>query len=213
MREQVDPDDGAHAEAQQLHWRPNYPITPESIYVVLRDTVLKGKDALPASTDPVIERLANYLNGMRWSFKGWTGPWREDEKKIQSIVEAIRLLTEFLPQQREEYVTTLSGYERWHMTDAAGKARADLAAIDALLCAAQNVRARKLPLSNLMIAVSPQNETWMHYARRLQEIFQQMLPGRSKAAAYRFIVAVAPLVSGEEPTIQAVTTAFKKRRL
>ena len=205
--------DQAHSKVMRGPWPPDDPFTAEMVLALLRNKVLKGGAPLPASTDPGIAELADKLNCIRWLFRGWTGHWREEQKRLQTIAEAIWVLTEVLPQQRGEYAEAVNGFERWNMAEAAQKARADLAAIDELVAIARSARERGLPLSNHMITFSPQTERWTHFAELLYSTFMHTLPNQSKAAAYRFVVAVTPLLSHEHPTLEAVQTAFKRNRL
>src|SRR5664279_2286858 len=188
------------------------PFTPEGVFALLRDEVLKDNATLPRSTDPAITHLARALNVFWWKVKGWTGPWREEQKQLQRIEEAIRVLTEILPEQRKDYAAIPAAIERWNMT-AAAAARADLAAFDALITAAHAARERGLPLAlNMMLVMSKPTERWKDFANELATIFHHCLPNRPKAAARRFIMVVTPTINGEEPTFQAVEARFKKKR-
>jgi hypothetical protein len=189
------------------------PFTPEAVFALLRGTVLKDDATLPRSTDPTIAHLARVLNILRWKVQGWTGPWREEQEQRQRIATAISVLTEILPAERENYAATIGGFERWSMMDDAAEARADLAAFDALVTAARAARERGLPLAlNTMIALSQSTERWKDFAEELQAIFHSALPSQGKAAAYRFIVAVTPAITGEHPSFEAVQTPLKKKR-
>jgi hypothetical protein len=145
--------------------------------------------------------------------QGWTGPWPKELEQLQRIGEAIWVLTEILPEHRKDYATVPGDMERWDMTDAAAEARARLAAVDALVTAARAARELGLPMANnMMLVMTTPTKRWMHYAEELAAIFHTALPDRPKAAAYRFIVEVTPIVTGEHPTLEAVETAFKKKR-
>jgi len=188
------------------------PFTPEGVLVLLRDGVLKDNSALPPATGPAISTLTHTLNLCWWQVKGWTKPWREEQKQLQRIGEAIWVLTEILPKQREEYAAVHAAMERWDMT-AATRAQADLAAFDALVTAAHAARKRGLPLAlNMMLVTSKPIERWKDFAPKLAAVFQSALPSRPKAALYRFIVAVTFIITNKETTFDAVQTAFKKQR-
>jgi hypothetical protein len=93
------------------------------------------------------------------------------------------------------------------------EAEADLAAFDALATAGVSARGRRLPhIADPVIAMDGKIEKWEHYAEDLETRFHRVLPGQSKAAAYRFIVAVTPTITGELTTFLAVQNYFKPRR-
>jgi hypothetical protein len=238
------------------------------VFALLRDKVLKGDAALPRLTDPAIVGLARVLNILQWKVQGWTGPWPKEQKQLQKITEAIWVLTEILPAQRDDYAASPGIYERWGTTDAAAgarthrtafdklittertrlaaagvkadfaafdknvkkarsrnsemevqadlaaaEARARLAAFDTLVSAARAARELGLPLANNNeIVMNSPTALWKHFAEQLAAIFHSALPNESKAAAYRFIVAVTPTITGEHPSFQAVETRIKKKR-
>jgi hypothetical protein len=242
--------------------------TPKGVFALLRHEVLKDNATLPRSTDRAFAHLARVLNTLQWKVQGWTGPWPKEQEQLQRIAEAIWVLTEILPAQREDYAASPGNYERWGRTDAAvgarahraefdmligaerarlaaagvpanlaaydanvkkararnaemevradlaaAEARARLAAFDALITAARVARELGLPLANnLELVVNPPTERWKDYAEYLQMIFHSALPGRPKAAAYRFIVAVTPAITGQPTTFKAVEAFLKKGR-
>jgi hypothetical protein len=52
----------------------------------------------------------------------------------------------------------------------------------------------------------------MGCARSLEMFFHAYLPGHTKAAGYRFIQAISPHITHDNPTYQAVESHLKKRR-
>jgi hypothetical protein len=87
-----------------------------------------------------------------------------------------------------------------------------LAAIDALIDAANLAQQRNLPRIMVGMVGIPSVRGWKELADELQSLFSLALPDQPKAAAYRFIVAVVPILTGEHPTLEAVQTALKKKR-
>ena len=205
--------------------------TPKSVLTLLR-TVLKGNDRLPPQDGELIAMLTKALNILHWRVKGWAGPWSEHLETVRRIGEAILILTETLPTLREDYVREIKLLERHDLAteppnrpaaDSAKaraciaefieKQRARLAAFDALVSAADDARELGLPMvNNPMLVTSPRTEHWMDYAETLAAIFRSALPGRSKEAAFRFVEAVSPTISGENPTFEAVRSAFMRKR-
>lgn len=96
---------------------------------------------------------------------------------------------------------------------AAEEARARLAAFDALVKAARAAREVGLPMiHNPTLVMGRITQRWRDFGQLLATIFSSSFPDLSVAAAYRFIAAVTPEITGEHPTVEAVKTEFKKRR-
>jgi hypothetical protein len=185
---------------------------------------------MPRSTDRAVAFLAAVVNSLRGKVRVWTTFLKEEDPKIQKIVDAIRVLTEILPETREFYVLGLdmarqtarrldlsaelqSDLDQLFPGDVEAEAEADLAAFDAVVAAVTLARQRGLPhISDPIIAMTTQTEEWKHYAKDLERTFHKALPGQAKAAAYRFIVAVTPTITGEQPTVEAVRSHFIKGR-
>jgi len=240
--------------------------TPETVFALLQKVLKAG--LVPGSTDPAIANLARVLNTLRWKVRGWTGPWIRELEDLQRIGDAIFVLSELLPTQRENYAASPGMHERWGRTDAAvdarahraafdssvaatrarlaaagaeadlaafnanviaararntkmevhadraaAQARARLAAFDALVTAALAARDLGLPMVNdPVVVMTPRTERWRDFAEELAAIFHSLLPGRPKAAVYRFIAEVAPGISGERPSFYDVEVAFKQKR-
>jgi hypothetical protein len=193
--------------APQFPW-PIY-FTPGQLHTLLRDKgVLKGSSKLPGSADPAFTYLATYLNILRWKVQGWTGPWPEYLKRLEKIGEAIWVLTEELPTQREHYAWVGDGLERaateWRDAAAglradqieakefqgraaeecqrgATEARADLAAFDTLITAARAARDRGLPMiQDSMLVISRRCARWHDFARDLETAFHSAFKDQAK---------------------------------
>jgi hypothetical protein len=182
------------------------------VLALLRDAVLAGGATMPHPTDPAILQLARCVNAYRQMVRGWAGPWREEETRRRKISEAIRVLAENLPAERKGFAVMPAILEQYASMEQAAKARATLAAFDALVTAAREASDRGLPQAFVRDPSEPWPERWKDFAERMTDIFHEVLPGHSKAAAYRFIVAVTPAITGERPTFQAVEAHLKKRR-
>jgi hypothetical protein len=190
---------------------PPEPFTLGMLLAVLRE-VLKGDVTLPVPT--TIAPLMFCLNGICSKVKGWAGPWREEQKQLAMAAEAIRILIEFLPTQRNIYVALAGASERLCKKEAAAKTQADLAALDSLISAARVARKRGLPLTlNAMLVAPSPTEGWTDIAEELRELFHSVLPDASKEAGYRFVKAVVPTITGESPSFDAIKTVFKRHRL
>jgi hypothetical protein len=179
------------------------PFSPEKVVALLHDRVLNENARLPRPADPAIAHLANALNAI-WSDVQSAPAWREKQEKLQKIEDAIRVLTEILPEHRGDYASARYGVS-------AADARDDLAAFDALATAARAAHERGLPRAKTVFIETAPTEKWKHFAEYLMAIFQFFLPKQPKTAAYRFIVAVTPDITGEHTTYFTVETTFKKK--
>lgn len=192
------------------------PFTPEGVFTLLRDKVLKGEARLPRPGDPAISDLVRALCWLQRRFRGWTGPWLIELENFRRIDEAIRVLTEILPRHREVYAGIVADFERFGAAQewAEMEARAQLEAFDALVAAAHAARDVGLPLlQESALALTPRTERWRDFGRELEACFNFALPDRPKEALYRFIVEVTPAITGEHPSVFAVQSEFKRKRL
>lgn len=189
------------------------PFTPEEVLALLRTRVLKDDARLPGSTDRAIVRLTKRLNVLRRLIRDWDGPSRAVLQQRWDMAEAIRIIAEVLPAQREDYVKDTALFEPCETTDGAAKAQAYLATFDALISVARAARECGFPLTvdPKTIPPLPPNH-WQHFAQEMVTGFKSLLPKRSNAAAYRFVVEITPKVTGEHPTFQAVESQLKKKR-
>jgi hypothetical protein len=55
-------------------------------------------------------------------------------------------------------------------------------------------------------------DKWESYAHVWIQFFKRRLPDRPTAACYRFVVAMAPLITGDEPTLEAVRSCIMRKR-
>ena len=83
------------------------------MFGLLRDKVLKGDAALPPSTDHAFKVLADILNTLWRRVRGWIEGGLEEQKEAQKIVEAVKVLTDILPNQRWTLEVLCETWERW----------------------------------------------------------------------------------------------------
>lgn len=199
--------------------------TPKRVQDLLRE-VLKNKTKLPNLDSPGLIDLAWVLNILHWKVKGWRGPWPRELEKRDAIADAIYCLTEDFPDQRKHYLAEVEMCERWETDESLSeskrlyfaKAREDaqarLIALDDLTAAAERARELGLPMifSPELVMSSP-TKRWVDIAKDLRWALEMAVPDCSKESVYRFIEAVVPDITGEQPSHEAVKTAFKKKRL
>jgi hypothetical protein len=199
--------------------------TPEKVKDLLRSKVLKGNDRLPPISDINLaaQNLAECLNIIRWRVQGWNGPWKAHHEGCLKIAEAFSVILEHAPSHRESLAGEIGAMEdalekRGCKDDATCyfriesylvNARAQLAAWDAVIAAVNEACEVGLPLAHHMNVVSSTSETWLDIALELERLFHATLPKCSDPAAYRFIEAVVPGITGEKPSFETIRDVFK----
>jgi hypothetical protein len=213
--------------------------TPERVHQELLKA-LRGETVVPSAHDPAFTYLAERLNIFRFIARGWNRARREEEE-LKAICSAINTLVELLPKWRDIWANELalfntsvaglpddqranfeaelatlppvkiSGREIAARGDPFDTGGLDLAALDALVEAANVARRRGLPHTPL-IAFSKRIEAWPHIAEDLFKMIDHVLPTVPKLAAYRFIAAVVPEITEDAPTVQAVRTQIMRKR-
>jgi hypothetical protein len=137
--------------------------TPEAIRVLLQEKVLRATAKLPTLTHPQLVALSSRLFALHFSVWGWKGRFRAAEEQSKAIREAIRVLTEILPPHRGHYDVRVQVFaheaSRGRITEEmAAEARADLAAVDALVSAARIACERGVPMDFYRAPVGPRIE-------------------------------------------------------
>jgi hypothetical protein len=197
------------------------PFTPEKVRALLCDEVLKANAVRPTTSQ--IRSLSESLTLLRDVAAARAIAIQEDSDKRQKIEWAVGILVELLPDHRKHYERIPQSMDYWathgtraiegfDLLAAAAGARADLAALDALVLAVQGAVDRGLPHRDILLAVGPPTETWMDIAQSLDTMFNDALGGQPRKATYRFIRSVVPDITGENPTFLAIETAFKRNR-
>jgi hypothetical protein len=188
--------------------------TAQSVHDLLRNSVLKGDARLPGPTDEAVDMMARALGVLHYQAHAWAGPWLNEKENLRQVSEAISTIVRTLPLLRDEYIGEVFADSRSVFTHRLpGKARDDLAALDFLISAARQAQERQLPITaKKWWEFVPPIKGWKDLAEDIHVLFTFCFPDQPKAAAYRFIAAVAPLLTGEHPTVEAVQTALKKKR-
>lgn len=188
--------------------------TAQSVHDLLRNSVLKGDARLPGPTDESVAMMARALGILHYQARAWAGPWLIEKENLREVSEAISTIVRILPVLRDEYIGEVLVDSRSVFTHRVpGKAKDDLTALDFLISAARQAQERQLPItSKKWWEFVPPIKGWKDIAEDIQVLFACFFPDQPKAAAYRFIAAVAPLLTGEHPTVEAVQTALKKKR-
>jgi hypothetical protein len=189
------------------------PLTADLIRDLLRGGVFVGDTLLPPPSDWRILALAGYCQRLRQIVQGRNGPWRDEEIERGKVIEAIHFLSAALPLSRAAYVEDIKTGEEMSARypdlaeqgdEYAESARDDLAALDGLIEALDNAMHRGLPKTDNLNHLAPRIEDRTDFDMNLKRQFLTVFPGQSDFTVYRFIVAVAPYITGKPTNIDAV---------
>jgi len=203
-----------------------YPYTSEAIQILFNTKLWEDNEPIidkPKKFNPPnadgFEQISNAINKIEEWMQRIREPWSEAHNRAARISQALNTLTVDLPVlcgnlERggpfgTESIITARVYE------------SERVQLETLLAAVKIVG----PAKNYMALVQIMNitdkvEEWKHYASPLVDIFTHAMlttntnfkPGLSITnPATRFIAAVAPRLSNEKPTYEAVLKHRKKR--
>jgi hypothetical protein len=194
--------------------------TREAVHDLLRKA-LRGSQRTPAFESTEITLLTLRLNDLQSLAKYRSTRLPEEVETAERIGAAIRILTELMPKSRAEYAYLARPVDRdgdgdravtIELEEATREASVVLEAFDALMSAARIARERGIPYFPHAFAFGLPVEHWPAYARNLMELFKLATKVSSKEAAYRFIAAATPGITGETPSLEAVKTVIKRER-
>lgn len=189
--------------------------TATSVRELLHNGVLDPNAPRVAAGSPVCAHLARMLDRMQQVVAGWQGPWQENAADLQKIGDAIATLATLLPPLRAEYAAEVeaTAANRWNLPENESylaRSKRDLATLDALTTTVAAAYEEGLPLVPPDIAFTRPVTQRTDIAEDLARMFHAALPGASKAAGYRFVVAVTPHLTGETPSFAAVQKHLKR---
>ena len=201
------------------------PFTPELVHEILTTVMLRGPRP-PGPKSQKVRFLTHVLNTAQWTAKYCQTQLPSEVKRGQAIDWALRILTEEAPKLRGEYVKALEISELpmpadiarvaaaygVDERDEAEMARKSLETFDTLVAAAQAARRLSFYPVTLAFGIGGPDGGWLECALPLMEAFR-VVTGGSTNAGYRFVVAVAPRLTGETPTLDAVTIAVKRKQV
>lgn len=183
------------------------PFTAEELHALLCLEVLKGDTAkVPPVTE--LSEPARVLTDWWWLVRMERGPWWDEAQRRQKLANALTTLKEVLTPLRSELV-----FESERHENVCESLTASVHALDVL---AQGVHLVGKS-AELMRPTIPLEDRWKYYAQRLVELFHATVAPSNprtqlKAASFRFIVCVAPRLTGETPTVEAVRTHLNRDR-
>jgi uncharacterized protein YukE len=181
------------------------PFKAEAIHILLRDKALKGANRVPSDLASVAQTLAEILNFTQRLAQVWNGSSKRHHDQCKRLAFAFAEIVELLPAHRQIAAETC-GTMRWEN-------QAPLAVMDGVIAAVAAARATGLPLAHHMNVMAPAYGSWLDIASGLKTLFQAMLPKCSDAAAYRFIEAVVPNITGEKPSFELIKNTLAPSKL
>lgn len=197
---------------------PNKPITPKVVHDLLREKVLKGFVVAPKANDPLVKYLAQISEDIRSEARAHHGLGKEQQKRVATIREALYVLETELPKYRTDYLAAEkkeSGPRKsrgWTEKQLHRHINSALVKFDALIAAVDAFRAAYFPSNSTLFSETMYASEWKYFAEALKQIFLSAIPEARKEGTYRFITAIAPLITGETPSEKAVRSHFMHRR-
>ncbi len=197
---------------------PDKAITPKVVHDLLREKVLKGFVVPPKATDPSVKTLALISEDIRREARAHNGPGREEQKRVDTIQKSLNVLETELPKYRADYLAAEKKESEprksrgWTEKQLQRCINNDLVKFDALIAAVDAFREAYFPSNNRLFSETMYAREWKYFAEALQQIFLSAIPEARKEGAYRFIMAIAPLITGETPSEKAVRSHFMHRR-
>jgi len=186
------------------------PFTPELVHDLVKVAMMGSRQPQPPDAkSEEVSRLTEILNHVRWTAEHCRSQLPTEFERGDAIARALRILTEEAPKLRDEYIEDLKSSEQsnWEVAHF----RAKLKTLDTLVAAAQ--AAKRLSFYPRVVPFGFEGTTgcWTECVKFLMEAFKLTMGG-SKETAYRFIEAVAPKITGERPTLNAIKTEVKRKR-
>lgn len=199
----------------ELDDRINAPITPGLIREILLNGVLVKDDVAPALNAPALYVMASHCIALRHHTRGWNGRWQaalDTHKKIVASIEFLRSALSPLRDESEKDLVLLQSalgadgltkedieaFERFIKNDTS-----DLHAFDSFLSAMETFCERGLPRHGVA-ALNPVIKKRADFDLNLHLCFQKLFPAYGVLAGHRFIAAIAPYITGEIGTAEAV---------
>ncbi len=177
----------------------------------------RGLEGGTANVPSVADLAEMALNLTTWQrlVELQRGPHRASAQRREKLAAALRALDEVLPPLRAEMVQAAQLFEAEEHVLASMRCLASVQAIDVLAHGAFLV-GENAALLHPQLRMPPEDR-WEYYAQRLIELFHATVAPRNPRtqltlAGYRFIVGVAPKLTGEKPTYEAVATHLKRGR-
>jgi hypothetical protein len=192
------------------------PMTGAMLRALCAETgvVRSGKEPSRAA----YEDLAQTINDFRRLVSLSTGRWRESSGRTRRLASGLRTLNDVLPAIRDDCSEALKAAQRSRSEVMLRLCQEDLVALDALIAAVAATRVRHsllLPISQL----APPIERWHHFAEDLADAFRGAMhstnPGlelrlSNNGPVVRFLKALVPEITGEEPTLNSVARYLQR---
>jgi hypothetical protein len=182
------------------------PFTPAQVRDLIKETAWTNSLLPPDDGVRHLTRLLNQLQMM--------ATYRRDtevNRALATFALALRTMTEAAPSVRTVFVAEVDAAERWASSPIGAPdpsiPRSYLETFDALVAAAE--AAKELPLCPYALVFGI--EHWKGYAQSLAIAYHGFCTEGTKEAAYRFIAAATPDITGEEPTPGAVEIWIKRQ--
>lgn len=186
--------------------------TAASVHALLVGKRVLRTGPSPSPKDPAVAELARRLNWEHLKVGLRRGPHQEQLQRRKQLVSALVAVNETLPLLRyetREAAKQIENHENAAWIEAHHSAVRVVEDLAAAVDAALNCNLLSHPVLRDTRPIE-----WDQYADRLAGLFLDIFPHASDQAAFRFVVEVAPIVTGDERpiTFQAVRTLLNRKR-
>jgi hypothetical protein len=211
------------ADVEELKAQHN-PITPADLVAILNGSVLLTSPKV-ADSDSSIVRLTDEMNQCFRLAALNASEFKQQREDTERVRVAVETLVTCLQQIDSAYDRHMVAHRLFGGTlntsplntfalneGPQGKLpqlEKERASLRNLHDAARAAQALGAPRSFVQTIVP---DKWESYARVWISFFQRRLPGRPLAAGYRFVVAMAPIITKDTPTEEAVRSCITRGR-
>jgi hypothetical protein len=185
-------------------------ITPDLMFdLIEKEQIVQRNDKKIKRGDPALAELSALVSKFTAEFNFERGGGKRGSELRRRLAGALCVISEVLPPLRGELVEGQQLLTSQVSFVAAHQAYLTVRLLDEL----DDVVRR---IDNAAMLFAPELlgkpiEKWWPYAGPLKERFESGLPGRAVAASYRFVMAVMPLITGDELTFGQVARHFQRK--
>ena len=185
-------------------------ITPDLMFdLIEKEQIVQRNDKKIKSDDPALAELSALVFKFRAEFNFERGGGKRGSELRRRLAGALCVISEVLPPLRGELVEGQQLLTSEVNFVAAHQAYLTIRLLDELDHVVRRIDNAAMLFAPELLAKPI--EKWWPYAGPLKERFKSGLPGRAVAASYRFVMAVMPLITGDELTFGQVARHFQRK--
>jgi hypothetical protein len=186
-------------------------ITPELMFdLIEKKRIFQGNDKKISRRDPALAEFSELVIKLSAEFNFEHGGGKRGSELRRRLAGALCVVSEVLPPLRGELVEG----QQLLTSEVSFRVAAHQAYLTVRLLDELDDVVRRIDNAAMLFApelLGKPIEKWWPYAGPLKERFESGLPGRAVAASYRFVMAVMPLITGDELTFGQVARHFQRK--